>query len=295
MRLVSALTLVALGAASLPAGAAPKAPISLAKTTKWEINYDTDSCHLMARFGNGTESALLSLTRTSPSDYLQMTVFGKMLDYREIAMPIEVSFGSQPVPFARTGIAVSTTTEKIPGVIIEGLRVDGWQYPQKVKEPVAIPVVSLATESAVTSITFKRKGGKAYRLDTGSMGAPLAAMRTCTDDLLVHWGFDPKVQASLIRAASPATNPGTWLNSEDFPTKALDRGQNGYVNFRLIVEADGKVSGCRVLFRTNPDAFADQSCKLMMQRARMNPALDAAGNPVRSYFVSRILWKSGDW
>lgn len=295
MRVISALTILALGAASLPAGAAPKAPIALAKTTKWEINYDTDSCHLMARFGNGTDSALLKLSRTSPSDYLQMTVFGKMLDHRGIALPIEIGFGAQPVPFTRNGVAVTAGADKVPGVIIEGLRVDGWEYPQKAKEPFAIPAVTPAAEGAVTSITFKKKGGKAYRLDTGSMAAPLAAMRTCTDDLLVHWGFDPKVQAKLTRHPSPIGNPANWLNTNDFPSKALDRGHNGYVSFRLIVEADGKVSGCRVLFRTNPDEFADLSCKLMVERAKMRPALDADGKPVRSYYVSRIKWVSGDW
>lgn len=295
MRVISAIIILALGAASLPAGAASKLPIALVKTTKWEINYDTDSCHLMARFGDGTESALLKLTRTSPSDYLQMTVIGKMLNFRGIAMPIEVAFGGQAVPYTRDGVAVKAGVEEVPGVIIEGLRVDGWQYPQKAKEPVAIPVITPATEGAVTSITFRKKGGKAYRLETGSMAAPLAAMRTCTDDLLAHWGFDPKVQAKLTRPASPANNPGTWLRDGDFPSKALNRGHNGYVGFRLIVEADGTVSGCRVLFRTNPDEFADLSCRLLMERARMLPALDADGKPVRSYYVSRIKWVSGDW
>ena len=277
------------------ATAAEKAPISLAKTTKWEMNYDTDSCHLFARFSNGTDSALLSLTRISPGDYVQMTVFGKMLKFDGIAMPVEVAFGSQAVPFSRTGVAVTAGDDKVPGVIVDGLRLDGWQPPKGSREPVQAPALTSEAEAAANAITFRRKGSKAYRLETGSMAAPMAAMRTCTDDLLVSWGYDPKVEATLSRRAAPTGNPGAWLHSSDFPANALNRGQNGIVRFRLDVAADGAVTGCRVLFRTNPDAFADLSCKLLMERARMKPALDAAGQPVKSYFISRISWVAGEW
>lgn len=278
-----------------PVQAAPKPPTSLPKVGKWEINYDEDSCHLFARFGTGDDQIVLALTRMSPTDWLEMTLFGKPLKFGEIAMPVEVSFGSQAVPFKRSGVAISTGADKTPGVIVEGLRVDGWQFPEKPKGPVEIPKLSPETETAVTSITIKRPGGKAFRLETGPMGPPMAAMRACTDDLLVHWGYDPKVEAGLTRRAAPITNPGTWLRSEDFPDKSLYRGHNGYVRFRLDVAPDGKVAGCRVLFRTNPDDFADLSCKLLLQRARMTPALDAAGKPVKSFYMSRIKWVAGEW
>ncbi len=295
MRAMLPLIGLALALAQMPASAADKAPISLAKASKWEINYDEDSCHLFARFGSGDSAALLALTRTSPSDWLEMSVFGEMLKFDGIAMPVEVAFGNQATPFKRTGVAITTGTNKLPGVIVEGLRLDGWDFPAKPKGPVVVPVLAPQTEAEVTSITLKRPGGKRYRLETGSLAAPMAAMRACTDDLLVHWGYDPKVEAGLTRQAVPIGNMGSWIRSEDFPEKALTRGHNGYVRFRLDVGPDGTVTGCRVLFRTNPDDFADHSCKLLMQRARMTPALDAAGKPVKSYYMSRIKWQAGDW
>ncbi|MEQ1498447.1 MAG: energy transducer TonB [Novosphingobium sp.] len=295
MRSLAWLATLSLAVGQFPAAAANKAPISLPKTTKWEMNYDIDACHLFARFGNGVDSALLSLTRTAPGDYVQMTIFSKVLKFDGIAMPVQVAFGGQAIPFSRTGVAITAGDDKVPGVIIEGLRLDGWEPPKSTREPVQAPGLTSAAEAAANSITIKRKGGKAYRLETGSMAAPMAAMRTCTDDLLVQWGFDPKVQATLSRQAQPASNPGTWFRSGDFPEKALHRGQNGIVRFRLDVAPSGAVTGCRILFRTNPDEFADLSCKLLMVRAQMKPALDAAGQPVKSYYISRINWVAGEW
>ena len=121
----------------------------------------------------------------------------------------------------------------------------------------------------------------------------MQAMRACPDDLLRHWGFDPAVQGALSRRVQPMGNPGNWLRSGDYPAGALWNGHNGLVRFRLDVEADGSVSNCRILFRTNPDSFADLSCKLLRERARFSPGLDKAGQPVKSYYLGRVRWEAG--
>ena len=66
-------------------------------------------------------------------------------------------------------------------------------------------------------------------------------------------------------------------------------------NTVIQLSSYGKVSACRILYRTNPDEFADLSCKLLMQRAKMAPALDAQGKPVRSFYISQIRWQAGEW
>jgi len=290
-----ALLAPALVIAAQPALAAEKPPVSLAKVSKWEINYDEDSCNLLAKFGAGDETAILALSRTAPSDWLELKIFGKMLKYGGIEMPVEVAFGNQAKPYRRNAIAVTAgEKEKLPAMIVQGLRIDGFDYPAKPTGPVIAPRVTPEVEAGVDSITFKA-AGKRYRIETGSMAAPMAAMRTCTTDLLQHWGFDPAVQAGLTKQAVPINNPGAWLGTNDFPNKALMLGHNGLVRFRLDVEADGKVSGCRVLYRTNPDEFADLSCKLLLQRAKMAPALGADGKPVRSFYVGQIRWQAGEW
>lgn len=291
-----ALATIAFALTASPVLAAEKAQIPLSKNSKWELNYDDDACHLMARFGEGDQSTTMKLTRTSPGDDFELTLFSQMLKFGGILMPMEIEIGDLPTPYRREGVALTTnSTPKNYAVMIGRIRLDGWDYPRNPKGPFARPNVSVAQEAAVTSLSFKPPGGKWYRLMTGPMDAPMAAMRTCLDDLQRFWGFDPKVEAGLTRRAAPTGNPGSWIGTSDFPNKALMAGNNGYVRFRLDVDAAGQVTGCRILFRTKPDEFADHSCRLLMKRAKFIPALDAAGKPVKSYYISQIRWQSGEW
>lgn len=283
-----------------PALAAEKPPISLAKVSKWEMQYNEDSCSLISKFGDGDTAVILVLTRTSPNIWFELKLYGKMLRYDRIALPIDLALGDQPM-VNYVGIYATTTAkngpkhEEIHTAIIPSIRIDGWKYPANPTAGLAVPPISTEQEQAAKSITFKMPGGKIYRLETDSLGPPFAAMRACTDDLLRHWGYDPVVQATLSRSALPIENPGKWIRSSDFPRMPLSQGINGYVRFRLDVDETGKVAGCRILYRTNPDKFADLSCQLLTQRAKFTPALDAKGVPVKSYYISQVRWQSGAW
>ena len=128
----------------------------------------------------------------------------------------------------------------------------------------------------------------AYRLELRSMGAPMAALRTCMDNLLTHWGYDPAVVASLSRGVTPIGSPGNWITSADYPSKSLMQGHNGIVQFRLDVDEAGKILGCHILARTNPDEFADVSCRAVSRRAKLQPALDATGRPVKGFYITKV-------
>jgi TonB family protein len=108
------------------------------------------------------------------------------------------------------------------------------------------------------------------------------------------WGYDPAVQAALSRPVTRSNAPTDWLKDSDYPDEATRRGYNGLVQIRLDVDSSGKVTGCHVLNRTNPDVFADLTCRAVTKRAKLQPALDAAGQPVRSFEVYSIVWVMED-
>ena len=83
------------------------------------------------------------------------------------------------------------------------------------------------------------------------------------------------------------------MNSGDYPSAMLRIGGNGMVQFRLDISETGSIAACHIQSRTNPDAFADLSCKLISKRGRFTPALDRNGKPVKSYFVSSVRWTMG--
>lgn len=115
------------------------------------------------------------------------------------------------------------------------------------------------------------------------------------NDLVKHWGFDPVEIAALTRSPTPMTNPATWLRPDDYPQALLMRGGNGIIRFRTDVDAEGKITNCRILSQTRPEGFADLTCRLITQRARFSPALDSERNPVKAFWVNSVRWVTGNY
>lgn len=291
MRMVRLAAMASLLATSVPLLAKDQPVIPLLRVSKWEMNYDVDSCHLMARFGSGNQDVILNITREQPGDGFDVLLFGKIFKFDEVDVPIELAFGPGGKVIKRSGIALTSGgPEKVPALRVSNLRLDGWIAKLKDEQP---PTLAPQVETSVTAITLRAASSKRYRLETGSLGLPLAAMRQCTASLIKSWGYDPAVEAGLVVRATPTGNPSAWVVVGDYPGKAAWAGHNGLVHFRLDVDETGKPVGCRVLFRTNPDEFADRSCKALLQRAKFRPARDAQGEPVKSFYISTIRWMAG--
>ena len=105
---------------------------------------------------------------------------------------------------------------------------------------------------------------KVYRLQLGSMGTPMKAMRACTSDLIKSWGYDPETVRSLRQGPTPTGKPGNWVMSYDYPTQMLRERQNALIRFRMDVQADGSIEGCHVLESTGDAAFAKLTCALLI-------------------------------
>lgn len=293
MRFLAAASIILLTTASPPAMAKDEAVVSLAKTSNWEMKYTPDSCKLITRFGSGDNSVTLFLTREQPGDAFNLELIGQPFKYGSSEKTVELTFGLDSQTIKKNGLPL-TLSGPVPRPLIRlaNLRfdgLDGWKHPE------LITLIAPEREAAITAIGVKGSDGKRYRLETGSMGPPMAAMRTCTHDLIQSWGFDPEVEAGLQRRLAPIGSFASWLSLGDYPNKALTEGHNGFVQFRLDVDAAGIPQGCRILYRTNPDEFADLTCKLLLKRARFTPALDRTGKPVKSFGISSVHWVLPDY
>ena len=263
---------------------AKEAPVvSLAKTTKWEMNYDEDSCHLLAKFGQGEDGLLLRMTRYEPGDTLTLMLYGKIFDDKRVWVPVKIGFGAQPMRESEAG--AGTTAGKLPFIIFMNERLDGIRSANANTE---LRPVDRAIEAKTTSITVSLSGQKTYRIETGSLAAPLQAMRDCTDSLVKSWGYDLKSEATLTKRPTPTGNPASWMTTRDYPLGALRAAQSGIVQFRLDVDATGKVAGCSVLSDLKPDAFSNITCGLLTKRAHFKPARDETGRPTKSYYINQI-------
>lgn len=98
---------------------------------------------------------------------------------------------------------------------------------------------------------------------------------------------EPPVPAVPARPLNP---PGTLFRSSDYPFAALQHRAQGSTEFRAIVDVDGRIRRCRIVRSSWIQLFGSLTCALLRERARFEPARDAAGNPVEDVVASRTRW-----
>lgn len=112
--------------------------------------------------------------------------------------------------------------------------------------------------------------------------------------MLTHWGIDVAADKTLSRRATPRGNPGFWVSSSDYPSHLVEKRAQGIILFRLSVAEDGSVSDCHIQQSTRPAAFDKIVCQILSRRARLDPALDASGKPIKSYWRSSFRFQIRD-
>ena len=286
-------------------------PIKLAPTSAWNVNYADDSCRLARVFGDGKSRTFLLIDRFAPADAFQLTLASKLLTrttagsegWREIT--IRFGPGESEQIAAMRPASLQNLPALIGSTVVLGFRPDplapGTEMPaagnrsdgkQREAPDVLTPAaqVTPAREAAVNYLEIRGASKEPIVLDLGNMEKPMSALRTCVDELLTRWGVDVEAHKSLTRPPIPTGNPGRWVTSNDYPSSLVARGIQGNIQFRLTVEADGKVSGCAIQQSTRPVEFDETVCRIMSKRARFDPALDADGKPIKSYWRSSFAF-----
>lgn len=93
-----------------------------------------------------------------------------------------------------------------------------------------------------------------------------------------------------VRPLVPRTSPETWLTNDDYPAASLKNREFGIVEFRLDIDPRGDVTACRILVSSGFWRLDQQTCAIMMKRARFKAARGAAGEPIAAAFRSRFRW-----
>jgi TonB family protein len=259
-------------------------PLALKQSDKWVANFDTESCQLITVFGEGDKKVLVRFSRYTPGDTFALDLFGKPFWSDANHNKVSIQFGPNGSLSERS--STNGKNGKMPMMMLGYADFLGRKWDAATPNPPVTP----ADESAIRWLDVKVVGRKPLRLETGSMGRPMQVMRACIVDLYKSWGFDLEAMNTYRRSATPLGSPGNWLRSDDYPSAMVRAGGQGLVRFRLTVDEAGNVSSCHIQQRTNPDEFADLSCKLITKRAKFSPALDASGKPVASLYTNMVRW-----
>ena len=270
--------------------------VRLVPSSNWNLNYADDSCRIARSFGEGDQKVIFYIEKYEPGDAFTMLAAGQPLKTRRDYT--HVQFGPNEVEQKRK-IIFGNLGDVEPALIFSSIRfaekLSEQEIAQAMKNAVDKDVfgqkLSPDREAAIEWVRIRSPGRDPVYLETGSLGEPMEAMRTCTGDLLTRWGIDLEKHRDLASAPRPRGNPGRWVTSKDYPGDLLRKGNQGLVKFRLSVDATGNPTQCHIQQSTRPEGFDTAVCKALMKRARFEPAMTADGEAIASYWRNTVRFQ----
>ena len=245
---------------------------------------------MWGQFGAGKKMVSLRMTEYQPRGVPEIALYGERFFTLAPYSKVTTDFNSDGT---RTDhMAFNGKSDKLPVVLIGHVDMADREAgkPEPGKFDTDLPDLTPEQEDAVQDLTIRIGSEKPIRLPLSPAAGVWGALRTCTASLVKTWGFDPEQQAKLKTPPRPITDPQRWIVSDDYPDKALDKGMNGIVRLRLDIAADGTVEACHVQMQSKPQDFSAVTCANLLKRAKLSPALDTTGKPVRSFYVASVRW-----
>jgi Gram-negative bacterial TonB protein C-terminal len=277
---------------------AEKEPIRLKPSSAWTLDYAEHGCRMVRAFGEGENKSHIILSRYHPNEQFSLIVAGKLF---KLSGPTDVrlQFGAAEAEqkiFSYGGssgdspaIIISSVMRLAPPTEAEQKLLDRAKGDER--REIELAPISAERQKAIKYLRVGKPLRNDVTLELGAMDKPMAAMSKCVDNLLTTWGIDVEKHKTLTRRALALTNPSNWLNSDDYPKDMLVDRQPALVEFRLDVDEMGKATGCYIQATTKPKEFDDAVCKGIMRRAKFDPALDAEGKPMKSYYKNRVHFR----
>lgn len=259
---------VAIAMLGLPAPAA--AQRLAVEAGKWNLDYGDIRCSLSRRLG-GPQSPVLTL-----SSYL-----GR--DEPEIIL---IRDGSEVLPDLPNSVEVVLTPgNHVARGVPRARRVQGGRI-VSIQELGEGFIERFATAQ---SVRFQTRGRRLFEVAVPGATAAVAALKACNDDLLQSWGVDTSVALSR----RPRLASGTITN-RDYPMASINAGEQGAVVARFMVGIDGRASNCGVAVSSRFPRLDAQTCTLLVQRLRFEPALDEQNRPAPGLYVQTVRWMLPD-
>ncbi|WP_395397889.1 energy transducer TonB [Novosphingobium sp. BL-8A] len=282
-----------IAAMALPSGAASaqKAEDVLKPISPWALSPAPDSCVLSRQFGEGKENLFLRMRSFAPGYDFDFTVAGPPVSTIRSARDIYISYGAgAPLPFVP--LASGSLGEHGPAIIFnKDISVD---QPALLTTDHAYPDAML--EASITQFTISA-AKRHLVLATGPIAPVMNALRHCTDELLESWGLNSTVQAKLSNPVKPlnAEAVNALIMAGDPPEAVRRLGGIARLRLRIMVDATGTPTGCKMLPTDGVPEFEVNSCDIVMKNARYSPALDEHVQPVASYFMTSIVFATPEF
>ena len=297
------VALAALSFAGLAtSGAAQDAPTALQPSSNWHLDMAENKCRLLRTFGPEESRTIFFLEQWDPSMSAIWGLAGPAVEDLRVSWDARFAFGPGgdtgefPVADMDLGeqklVSATTSIAFHPGKNAEG----EWTEEDRdwTSDPRGLAHLDDANAAGISTFTLSQRGEDDIVLDLGPMDKPLAAMNVCMEDLVTHWGFDPERQRTVVSPPEIVNMKRVVRTIQsEYPAEALRKGAQAYFALRLTVDESGRVEACEMLNQTVAEDFdmRKHPCSVMQRTAEIEPARDAAGQPVRSYLAHRIFYR----
>jgi TonB family protein len=286
-------TILALAALSTALASSPvrAEPVVLKPSSPWNVDFGEERCRLARFFGDDDNKHVLIFEQYWPGDNLGMTAAGNAFKPFRSTRPTEISFFG-PENTTETRPFTGDFAEYGNALVFSNVWVA--KITQGTNGAIRIPGDTSQLDTAiareVSAATF-RQGDKMVELTTGPLDEAFKVLNLCANDLVASWGLDPE----QVRTAS---QPVRWTNGQAitkkildvYPSQAAREGEQAILRMRVIVNERGEMEECKLFESTVTDKLDSPVCRIM-KGACFEPALDAQGKPMRSYYATSITYK----
>lgn len=272
---------------------------ALRPSSPWTLDYDADSCALRRLFGEGEERAYLEIRRFDRGLGLQTVIATNWMTARN-RRTFRYRFNTDTEWREAEGAFALRMADGFSGVLFTPALVELPEL-EEMKDPLerarylaTLDLPALEDEAArpTDAITLIGAFRREITLELGAFGPPLKALRDCVEELRTHWDIDVEAHETLTRKAEPV-NLEEVPRMMSYPPKMLREGLQGVVNVRLDVDPTGRITECHIQMPLSDPEFEESSCADIQHALDFDPALDKDGNPIPSYWTTRVVFQLG--
>jgi len=257
---------------------------NFAMVGSWTLDAGDDYCRLSASFTNGGDQIDFALERNRAENFARLVLVGDAI--RTFRNTDSIGYSFQPGGEERTAMFTRSETSDGRAWFNLGLVAFAPAGPPQMPPPPYDRAAELAFAAPVNAVQLDEGLRAPVRLATGPMRGPIEALQACTDDLLLHWGLDYAKHRTMTRRATPQGAPFEWISAGTFGFADFPLFSGARNPFRVMVNAEGQPTSCQVHWPSLEEDKNAAICEQLMANARFDPALDAEGQPMASYWTA---------
>lgn len=253
-----------------PAVSAPLQP-----TGKWVVDFANARCVASRNYGTAKGPIVLGLKAPPIGDVIQIILVDPGRQIRVTQRDATLKFGAEE--FRSTALVHPSAEEK------------------HVVSTINVPLEVFRRIQASASLNVEVKGAVSAVFELNQMDALMKVVDSCVLDLRNVWnvydsssGVRPTRGDNLSKSAQG--DLAGLLKPSDYPQVSINEFDSGEVLMVLLIDEKGKIADCSVIATSGAAALDHQSCAILRERAKFEPAADRNGRAAKHAITQRFRW-----